>query len=147
MIRALLRLVLLVVLVIGIATFFFGYRWGADGPGSADISDRPAATTGNAGPIDTTRAREAGAEVGETVAEGANEAQRAAANAALTAKIKAKMALDDRVKAADIDVDTAGSVVTLSGRVAGEDERAKAVQLARDTEGVTSVVDRLVVGR
>ena len=143
MIRALLRLVLLVIVVVGIATFFFGYRWGGDG--RADISDRPAATTG--GPIDTTRAREAGAEVGETLAEGANEAQRAAANAALTAKIKAKMALDDRVKAADIDVDTAGSVVTLSGRVAGEDERAKAVQLARETDGVSSVVDRLVVGR
>jgi hyperosmotically inducible protein len=147
MIRALLRLVLLVVVVVGIATFFFGYRWGTDGPGSADIADRPAATTGEGGPIDTTRAREAGAEVAEKFAEGANEAQRAAANATLTAKIKAKMALDDSVKAADIDVDTAGSVVTLSGRVAGESERAKAVQLARDTDGVTSVVDRLVVGR
>lgn len=147
MIRALLRLVLLVIVVVGIATFYFGYRWGADGPDSADISDRPAATTGERGTIDTTRARDAGAEVGETVAEGANEAQRAVANAALTAKIKAKMALDDRVTAADIDIDTAGSVVTLSGRVAGEDERAKAVQLARDTDGVTSVVDRLVVDR
>ena len=146
MIRALLRLVLLVIVVVGIATFFFGYRWGTDGPGSADIADRPAPTTGE-GPIDTTRAREAGAEVGEKFAEGANEAQRAAANATLTAKIKAKMALDDSVKAADIDVDTAGSVVTLSGRVAGESERAKAVQLARDTDGVTSVVDRLVVDR
>ena len=147
MIRALLRLVVLVIVVVGIATFFFGYRWGTDGPGRADIADRPAATTGEGGPIDTTRAREAGAEGGEKFAEGANEAQRAAVNATLTAKIKAKMALDDSVKAADIDVDTAGSVVTLSGRVAGESERAKAVQLARDTEGVTSVVDRLVVGR
>ena len=145
MISGLLRLVLLVVLVVGIATFFFGYRWGADGPDTADTSDRPAATTGSGDVIDTTRAREAGARVGETVAEGANEAQRAAANAALTAKIKAKMALDDRVKAADIDVDTAGPVVTLSGRVANEDERARALQLARDTDGVTSVVDRLTV--
>ena len=147
MIRALLRLVLLVIVVVGIATFFFGYRWGADGPARVDISDRPAATSGEGGPVDENRAREAGAEVGETLAEGATEAQRAAANAALTAKIKAKMALDDGVKAADIDVDTAGSVVTLSGRVASADERAKAVQLARDTDGVTSVVDRLVVGR
>jgi osmotically-inducible protein OsmY len=55
------------------------------------------------------------------------------------------MALDDRVKAAKIDVDTAGSVVTLSGRVASEAERARAVQLARDTDGVTSVVDKLTV--
>ena len=145
MIRALLRLVLLVVIVVGVATFFFGYRWGADGPDPVDVSDRPAPTTGADGPIDTSRAREAGAEVGETVAQGANEAQRAAADGALTAKIKAKMALDDRVKASEIDVDTTRSVVTLSGRVASESERARAVQLARDTDGVTSVVDNLRV--
>jgi hypothetical protein len=145
MIRALLRLILLVVLVVGIAAFFFGYRWGSDGPYRADTSDRPAATTGVGGPIDTSRAREAGAEVAGAVAEGANEAQRAAADGALTAKIKAKMALDDRVKAAKIDVDTAGAVVTLSGRVASESERTRAVQLARETDGVTSVVDSLTV--
>ena len=46
MIRALFRLILLAVLVIGIAAFFFGYRWGSDGPERVDISDRPAATTG-----------------------------------------------------------------------------------------------------
>jgi hypothetical protein len=144
--RALFRLILLVVLVLGVA-YFFGYRWGSDGPERVDISDRPAATTGGRDPIDTTRAREAGAEVGEAVAEGANEAKRVAEAGALTAKIKAKMALDDGVKAAKIDVDTAGSVVTLSGRVGSEAERARAVQLARETDGVTSVVDELVVGR
>jgi hypothetical protein len=147
MIRALLQLVLLAVLVVGIAAFFFGYRWGSDGSDSADVSDRPAATSGTDGAINTTEAREAGAEVGEAVAKGANEAQQAAADGALTAKIKAKMALDDRVKAARIDIDTAGSEVTLSGRVGSEGERARAVQLARETDGVASVVDRLTVGR
>ena len=147
MLRGFLRLVVLAVLVIGIAAFFFGYRWGDDGTDVTDVSDRPAATTGERDPIDTTRAREAGAEVGEAVAEGANEAQRAAEAGAITAKIKAKMALDDRVKAAKIDVDTAGSVVTLSGSVASEAERTRAVQLARETDGVTSVVDELAVAR
>ena len=146
MIRALFRLVVLVVLVVGVAAFFFGYRWrsGSDGP---TIIDRPAATSGSAGPIDTTRARQAGAEVGEVVAKSANEAQRAAADASLTTKIKAKMALDDRVKALSIDVDTAGSRVTLSGHVSSEDERSRAVKLARETDGVTSVTDHLIVGR
>ena len=146
MLRGLLRLVVLAVLVIGVAMFFFGYRWGSDGT-DVDFSDRPAATTGEGGPIDTTRARETGAEVGEAVAEGANEAQRAAEAGTITAKIKAKMALDDRVKAAKIDVDTDGSVVTLSGRVASEAERARAVQLARETDGVRSVVDELTLAR
>ncbi len=145
MIRALFRTVLLVVIVVGIAAFFFGYRWGGHRAGSSGVPE-PAATTGTR-TIDTTRAREAGAEVGEVVAKGANEAQRAAANAALTAKIKAKMALDDGVQAANIDIDAAGSTITLSGAVGSEDERARAMQLARDTDGVTSVVDHLRVTR
>ena len=62
---------------------------------------------------------------------------------ALTAKIKSKMALDDHVKARAINVDTSGSVVTMTGVVASADERERAVRLARDTEGVTQVVDRL----
>ena len=144
MLRTLLRLVLLAILVVGVAAFFFGYRWGADG---IERVERPAGTSGATGPIDTTRAREAGARVGDAVARGANEAERAASDGALTAKIKAKMALDDRVKAAKIDVDTAGAVVTLSGNVSSEDERSRAVQLARDTDGVTRVIDHLVVAR
>ena len=72
MIRALFRLVVLVVLVIGIAAFFFGYRWGTDDTAPVE---RPTATSGAEGPIDRTRAREAGAQVGEVVATGANEAR------------------------------------------------------------------------
>lgn len=144
MLRGLVRLVVLAVLVAGIAAFFFGYRFGEERT-DTDLSDSPAATTGEREPIDTTRAREAGAEVGGAIAEGANEVQRAAEAGTITAKIKAKMALDDRVKAAKIDVDTSGSVVTLSGRVANEAERARAVELARETDGVTSVVDELTI--
>jgi hyperosmotically inducible protein len=62
---------------------------------------------------------------------------------ALTAKIKSKMALDDHVNARAINVDTSGSVVTMTGVVASADERDRAVRLARDTEGVTQVVERL----
>ena len=144
MIRGLLKLILVMVLLVGLAAFFFGYRWaGGDGP---DI-DAPVGTSGVVDDIDidTDRARQTGAEIGESVAEGATEAQRAAANASLTAKIKAKMALDDSVTAANIDVDTNGSVVTLSGRVGSGAERTRALQLARETDGVTSVQDRLQV--
>jgi hyperosmotically inducible protein len=64
---------------------------------------------------------------------------------ALTAKIKSKMALDDHVRGRAINVDTSGSVVTITGVVASADERERAVRLARDTEGITEVVDRLQV--
>lgn len=68
-------------------------------------------------------------------------------DAALTAKIKSKMALDDHVKARAIDVDISGGVATLSGVVASADERKRAVQLARDTDGITRVVDKLEIKR
>jgi hyperosmotically inducible protein len=142
MIRGLLKLILVVVLLVAAAAFFFGYSWG-DGKG-IDI-DRPVGTSGVVDEVDRSEARETGAEIGEAVADSANEAQRAAANGALTAKIKSKMALDDTVTAANIDVDTDGSVVTLSGRVASEAERQRAVTLARETDGVTSVNDRLTI--
>ena len=142
MIRALLRLILLAVVVVGIAAFFFGYRFGTE----PDGAERPSATTGTE-PTDTSRAREAGAQIGEAVATGASEAQRAAEKATITGKIKAKMALDDQVKALNIDIDTKGSVVTLSGLVRSETERKRAVDLARETDGVTSVVDHLTLSR
>jgi osmotically-inducible protein OsmY len=64
---------------------------------------------------------------------------------ALTAKIKSKMALDDHVNARAVDVDTSGSVVTLTGVVGSAAARDRAVSLARDTAGVARVVDRLQV--
>lgn len=138
MIRALLKLVLVLVIVAAGAAFFLGYR-------IADNEvDTPAAT--QPGPVvDTQKARETGARIGETVATGAAQAQNALSEGALTAKIKSKMALDDTINAASIDVDTNGTVVTLSGTVRSEAERAKAVQLARETEGITAVNDRLVI--
>jgi osmotically-inducible protein OsmY len=57
------------------------------------------------------------------------------------------MALDDSVKALDIDVDTVGATVTLSGVVATDAQRQRALQLARETDGVKQVVDQLKVGR
>ena len=68
-------------------------------------------------------------------------------DASLTAKIKSKRALDDHVKARAINVATTGSVATLTGVVASADERTRALQLARDTEGITRVVDKLEVRR
>lgn len=139
MIRALLRIVLVLIVVAAAAAFFFGYR-------IADRGSAPDPVVGTSGDsINVDRAREAGAKVGSVVAEGANEAQRRAADAALTAKIKSKMLLDDKIDAAAINVDTANRVVTLTGVVGSLQERERAVQLARETEGIEQVVDRLAI--
>lgn len=143
MFRALLRLVILVVVVAAAAAFFMGYRLGDHG--EVAKAERPVATTGTVPQVDTARARATGAAVGEKIAVGASQAEHALENGALTAKIKAKMALDDSVKALGINVDTADGVVTLTGTVHSQAERTRAVQLARETAGVTSVHDRLTV--
>lgn len=144
MVRTLLKLILIIVVIVGAGAFLIGYRW-ATPTSTRPVIERPIGTSGSTTGIDQSRAREAGAEVGEKVAIGVNEAQRALENASLTAKIKSKMALNDTIQARNIDVDTAGSVVTLTGVVRSSTERARALQLARETEGVTSVVDRLDV--
>jgi hyperosmotically inducible protein len=141
MLRTLFKLILVVVLLAAAAAFFLGYRWAADD----DVIERSAPTTGVVDDVDRERARQTGAEIGENVAAGAERAQRALTEGSLTAKIKSKMALDDTVEAAQVDIDTNGSIVTLRGSVDSQAARARAVQLARETAGVTSVVDELTV--
>jgi hyperosmotically inducible periplasmic protein len=143
MFRALLRLVLILIVIAAAVAFFMGYR--ISNHGNVVTLERPVGTTGTTPTVDTARARETGAAIGEKVAVGANQAEHALEDGALTAKIKSKMALDDSVKAVDINVDTSGGVVTLQGTVHSEAERTRALQLARETKGVTSVNDRLVV--
>jgi hypothetical protein len=149
MVGALLRIVLVIIVVAAIAAFFVGYRFG---DGDRVIDRDP--VVGTTGPDldpdidvddDVDRARETGARVGERIAAGANRAEQMAADAALTAKIKSKMALDDNIDAIDIDIDTVDRVVTLRGNVDSADERERAMRLSRETEGVTSVVDQLVI--
>ena len=66
-------------------------------------------------------------------------------DAALSSKIKAKMVLDDYVKARSIAVTTKDGTVTLRGVVRSVEEHDRALTLARDTAGVTQVVDELRV--
>jgi hyperosmotically inducible periplasmic protein len=80
-----------------------------------------------------------------TVGKAATKVEQAVDEGSLTLKIKSKMALDDTVKANTINVDTTGSVVTLTGTVESKQERERAVRLARETTGVTNVVDKLQV--
>ena len=67
-------------------------------------------------------------------------------DAGITTNVKSKMAADDTVKAYQIDVDTSNGVVTLTGSVDSPVAKEKAVMLARQTEGVNDVVDRIAIG-
>ncbi len=63
----------------------------------------------------------------------------------VTTAVKAKLAADDIVKAYKIDVNTKDGIVTLGGTVDTAEAKTHAVELARNTKGVTSVVDQLAV--
>ena len=138
MIRSLLKLVLIVVVIVGVGAFLLGRR-------SSNWTVHSDSTTHDTTHVDTSKARDAGAKVGEATANAANEVRDALGTGSVTAKIKSKMALDDLVKASNIDVDTNGSVVTLTGVVGSQAELQRAVQLAKETDGVTSVIDHLRV--
>ena len=151
MIGRLIRGVVILVVLVAAAAFLFGW-WGSGRVRPVEEPRDAVGTTGGVArpnlpdiDINTEKAREVGAEVGERTAVAADQARRALSDGSLTAKIKSKMALDDTVKALDIDVDTQGSTVTLTGLVQDAAQKQKALQLARETAGVTQVVDRLQV--
>jgi len=74
------------------------------------------------------------------------EAERAVfSDPSLTTSVKSKLIADDLVKARNIDVDTRDSIVTLTGEVRSQAEKDQALKLARETDGVKSVTDRITV--
>jgi osmotically-inducible protein OsmY len=61
----------------------------------------------------------------------------------LTTKIQAKYFMDADVRGRNIDVETRDGIVTLTGVVGSEAERRQAIALARNTDGVREVTDKL----
>jgi len=66
-------------------------------------------------------------------------------DAAITAAVKAKLLADTTVGGLKIDVDTKDGVVSLSGPVKSPTEKDQAIRLARETNGVKDVQDKLVI--
>ena len=152
MLRALVRAIVVIVIVVAAAAFFLGYRWGGGRPHATTTSEpaarqeAPVATRGDRVETTRERARAAGAEIGETVAAGAQKAGETLEQAGLTAKVKSKIALDDTLDGSHISVASDDSRVTLTGTVSSETQHRRALDLARETEGVSTVVDHLSVG-
>ena len=64
----------------------------------------------------------------------------------ITMKIHSLFIPEDALEGSNVDVDTDSGVVTLSGTVASEAGRARALAVAKSTDGVKSVVDKLRIG-
>jgi hyperosmotically inducible protein len=88
----------------------------------------------------------------DAASSGAEQAAQAARDTAevitdswITGKLKVKFADEKLLQGSDIHVETTDRVVTLSGSVRSAEARTRAAAIATGTEGVTSIVTRLVV--
>ena len=79
------------------------------------------------------------------VSNAADKTATVAEDAAITAKVKAAILAEPGLKTLQINVDTNGATVTLSGSVDNADLRERAKQIASSTSGVKGVVDQLTV--
>jgi len=101
----------------------------------------------------TARAGDKGATATKDTAENAGEKTKEAVSATgeaitdswITTKVKTKFFDETVLKDSDIHVVTNHHVVTLKGTVASNDAKRRAAAIARGTEGVTRVMNRLVV--
>ena len=105
------------------------------------LVDPHAATKGTTGTIaDKTK------EGAEKTKEGAGKVGDETSDAYILSRVKTRFAGVDVLKGSDINVDCDKHVVTLKGTVPSEAARARAIDIAKRTEGVRDVVDRLTVG-
>jgi osmotically-inducible protein OsmY len=85
----------------------------------------------------------------EKAAQETREAAKQSGNAVkdswITMKIHSMFVPEDALEHSDIDVDTRAGVVTLTGTVPTPAARTRAVQIAKATDGVKNVTDRLKV--
>ena len=87
-----------------------------------------------------------GAEVvGDKTKEGLSKTGEVITDTWITGHVKERFMGEDVLKGSDIDVDTDKHIVTLKGTVPTSAARARATQLAKTTQGVKKVIDRLAV--
>ncbi len=84
--------------------------------------------------------------VAEKTTEFGRRTGRQANDASLTSQVKSRLLSDNRIKAADINVDTKNKVVYLKGTVPSQEQRKIARSIARSTKGVVKVIDLLRIG-
>jgi osmotically-inducible protein OsmY len=94
----------------------------------------------------------AGEKTAEGVGVAAHETKKAAkktgevvSDSWITTKVKAKFVGEDALKHSHISVSTTDNVVTLTGTVASEAGRERAIAIVKQTDGVKDVVDKLTI--
>ena len=83
----------------------------------------------------------------ESASSAVGNVSQATTDMAITAKVNAALAVDDKLKATQINVDTREGQVTLTGAAPDAQSRERATTLATAVDGVKQVNNQLVVGK
>lgn len=83
---------------------------------------------------------------GQKTKEAASATGEAVTDTWITSALAAKFVDEPTLKDSNINVDTKDHVVTLKGTVMSAAGRARAVAIAKDTKGVSRVIDTLTIG-
>jgi hypothetical protein len=152
----LIRTLFVLAIVLLVCAYFLGYlpqTASVFGSASNATATRPSAPATQQPDIEASKAPRADRPLPPASGNGLQvRAERAAervdatlADAALTGKIKAKIALDDTVKSADVQIHTKAGVVTIGGTLNSPTVQQRILQLVRETAGVKSVVNETTV--
>jgi hyperosmotically inducible protein len=115
------------------------------GKKSKETADTVGTKTKNAADTAGQKTKNATETAGAKTSAGVNKSGEAITDAWITTKVHSRFVGEDALKGSDIDVDTNNHVVTLKGTVASQAGRARAVEIAKTTDGVTKVVDTLTI--
>jgi hyperosmotically inducible protein len=96
-------------------------------------------------PAEKAEVRQDARELGQQVEAAAENAQQEVENAALEAKVKTALSTRKGLDADEINVEARGAAVTLKGDVASREQAELAEQAARQTEGVSTVDNQLML--
>ncbi len=109
------------------------------------VTDVPAGTSATTSSTTTVAPSTAASNAMAATASAMDKTADAAGDAMITGKVKTKLLADPDVKGLAIDVDTKNGVVTLNGSADKAGNVDKAVSIARDTDGVKSVENKITV--
>jgi hyperosmotically inducible protein len=109
------------------------------------IVDAAAPKKGTMGTIEQ-KTKDGAETVADKTQEGVSKTGEVITDGWITTRVHSKFVDEDLLKGSDINVDTKDHVVTLRGTVTSAAGRARAVEQAKEVEGVHRVVDRLTIG-
>jgi osmotically-inducible protein OsmY len=111
-----------------------------------------AATKGTTGTLKSTakegaeKTKEGAEKVADKTKEGLSKTGEVITDSWIITRVHSKFVGEDLLKDSDINVDSKDHVVTLKGTVMSAAGRARAVEQAKEVEGVHRVIDQLVIG-